>query len=1021
MRTKGLAILIALALAAGAFANTASPPTTLELIGSAYERGELTYTDYALYKLYLAFGDADRIPDAYRGSDSLAGACGTMLIYDANMCVLKGLFDEAEMADAKLYLGRPTEDAPPGSIRGYDILDQDTHHWDTPEGNFRMWWAGVGPHALWYDEDDDHNGVPDIVELVAEGLEHSLILFIDEDWLSFDYPVTDGTWYPEGADYGYWEGDTQEDWERFDAYFRSMGEDGMGGGVMAYCQYDYYYEETPEDDASFHMAFRNSVDPDSVTDEEKTVAAHELHHGVQGGIDVDSPSHHKEKTSVWSEERAYPLANDYQTGRIRAFMLTPHIGLTREEGLSWYNGTIWNHYIESLFYQNPDLFEYMLNTEEQRDAITMIWENYEQRTAEGTEYDFNDGYDQLFRNAYPDMEFEDDMGGLAYAFGQFVEWNWFTGQRSAARGGNSANNHGYYYIDDNNTTGHTYSNSGFTIDFPAEGSAVAYDLVNDIAPDGTREFTGAQVVSGVEVDMNNEDLNVIGCPDGLASVYMHVVQLGPIPADMVYAFKGHPSNEDDSKYWGGAYILMQNDAQQHPNQTAGGELTTKMNIFGDKGIIRVNNASQYHEIAFVPYARRDVGSNLQFLVRINAVDSSDRDGPSFKSADGGALQISMVPGLTSHIEFTATPNERLFCCPRYDVHFTEVDDEGNPLEDQTHYWELSGFQNGDDTFRTWDDGPTIYTAFWTLPDYDGIADLDVTASDLGGNIGTDSFDGILSQAEIGDDGGVVGLTAPATLEVPADAVDPGTRVLVMGRPDVSGGQLEARALSSAPTDAKVMASPAALGRELAGSVSAGAGSSASAPETGELGLHVVGYAYEVTGDRPLKGVTTLRLSYDGSQVPSEDKLAFYRWDDELSRWRHIAAEFDRQSDEAFAAVDSYGLYAVGYAELLEAPLDMGSSRYTFSLDQNFPNPFLAAVGETTINFSLPADSHVRLAVYDLSGRLITTLVDDTLTAGRHTLGWDGTTSRGTSVQSGVYFYKIDTDSNSATRRLVLVR
>jgi flagellar hook assembly protein FlgD len=112
---------------------------------------------------------------------------------------------------------------------------------------------------------------------------------------------------------------------------------------------------------------------------------------------------------------------------------------------------------------------------------------------------------------------------------------------------------------------------------------------------------------------------------------------------------------------------------------------------------------------------------------------------------------------------------------------------------------------------------------------------------------------------------------------------------------------------------------------------------------------------------------------------------------------------------------------VGYAESVEVPQEIDSSRYTFSLDQNFPNPFLAAGGETTINFSLPSDSHVRLAVYDLSGRLITTLVDDTLTAGRHTLGWDGTTSRGTGVESGVYFYKIDTDNNSATRRLVLVR
>jgi len=1013
MRTKGLATLIALVLAAGALANTASPPTTLELIGSAYERGELTYTDYALYKLYLAFGDADRIPDAYRGDDSLAGVCGTMLIYDANICVLKGLFDEADLADAQLYLGRPTQEGTPGAIRGYDIPAPDIHHWDTPEGNFRMWWAGLGPHALWHPEDEDGNGVPDIVEIVAEGLENSIILFTDNNWLGFDYPVKDGTWYPEGADYGYCDGDTQADWERFDAYFRSMGEDGMDPGVMAYCQYDYYYEATPEDDASFHMAFHNTPDPDSVSDEEKTTAAHELHHGVQGGIDVDSPSHHKEKTSVWSEERAYPLANDYQNGRISGFMASPQCGLTRADApLSWYNGTIWNHYIESLFYEDPTLLTYMETQENQKNAIAMIWENYEQRTAEGTEYDFNEGYDQLFRNAYPDMEFEDDMGGLAYAFSQFIEWNWFTGARSAARGGNSANNNGFYYIDDFNTGGHTFGD----YNFPPESSAVAFPQMNDIAPDGTREFTGAEVVAGVEVDMKNENLNIYGCPDGLGSVYMHILQLGPIPEDMVYAFKGHPSNEEDSKFWGGTYILMQNDAQQHPDQTSG-LLSTEMNIFGDNGIIRVDDAAKYSEVAFVPYVRRDIGSNLQFLVRINAVDSSDRLGPSFSPSSGGALQLAVIPGLTSHIEFTATPNERLFCSPRYDVHFTEVDDKGNPVD--THYWELSGFQNGDTTYRTWDDGPTIYTTVWTLPDYDGTADIDVTASDLGGNIGETSFEGVLSQANIGDDGGVVGRDAPATLEIPAGAVDPGARVLVMGRPDISGGLLDARALSSAPTDAKVVASPAALSRNLAATAPTGA--TAATPETGELGLHVVGYAYELTGDRPLEGVSTLRLSYDGSSVPSEDKLALYRWDDELGRWRHIAAEFDRQSDEAFAAVDSYGLYAVGYAEMVEVPQEIDSSRYTFSLDQNFPNPFLAAAGETTINFSLPSDSHVSLVVYDLSGRLITTLVDDTLTAGRHALGWDGTTSRGTSVESGVYFYKLDTETNSATRRLVLVR
>jgi len=461
-------------------------------------------------------------------------------------------------------------------------------------------------------------------------------------------------------------------------------------------------------------------------------------------------------------------------------------------------------------------------------------------------------------------------------------------------------------------------------------------------------------------------------------------------------------------------MLDQN--RQHSDQT-GGALSTKMNIFGDKGIIRVRDAAKYHEVAFIPFVRRDVGNALELSVKIFASGADDREPPSFDPARGGALQLTLLPFKT-HVEFTATPNEPLFSCPRYDIRFTEVDKQGNPVG--KHFWMVNGFQNGDDTFENWSDGPLVYTALWHTPSFAGTADVEVTASDLGGNIGTTSFAGILSQAEVGDEGAVVGRDAPARLEVPAGAAEPGSRVLLMGRPDITGGRLEALALSSAPTDAKLVAVPAALGRSLV--TAAPTGALAAAPQTGgEYSLHVVGYAYEVAGDRSLTGVSTLKLSYDGALVPNEDKLGFYRWDDELGRWRSIAAEFDRQADEAYAAIDSYGLYALGYSEMVEVPQEIDSSRYTFSLEQNFPNPYLAAAGETTINFSLPADSHVSLRVYDLSGRLITTLVDDTLAAGRHTLGWNGLTAGGTAVESGVYFYKLDTETDSATRRLVLVR
>ena len=91
----------------------------------------------------------------------------------------------------------------------------------------------------------------------------------------------------------------------------------------------------------------------------------------------------------------------------------------------------------------------------------------------------------------------------------------------------------------------------------------------------------------------------------------------------------------------------------------------------------------------------------------------------------------------------------------------------------------------------------------------------------------------------------------------------------------------------------------------------------------------------------------------------------------------------------------------------------------FSLQQNFPNPFNPS---TQIRFSLALDSVVSLRIYDLEGRLIRYLVPGTqLDAGRHSVEWDGRDRRGREVSSGVYFYSLDTDEFSDTRKMVLVR
>ncbi|MDZ7315650.1 MAG: CotH kinase family protein [candidate division KSB1 bacterium] len=85
----------------------------------------------------------------------------------------------------------------------------------------------------------------------------------------------------------------------------------------------------------------------------------------------------------------------------------------------------------------------------------------------------------------------------------------------------------------------------------------------------------------------------------------------------------------------------------------------------------------------------------------------------------------------------------------------------------------------------------------------------------------------------------------------------------------------------------------------------------------------------------------------------------------------------------------------------------------YRLYQNYPNPFNA---QTTIPFDLPCPSRVKLQVYNLRGQLISSLLDEFLDTGRHSILW-----RGDSFSSGVYFYRLQADDYIEIRKFTLVR
>jgi hypothetical protein len=83
-----------------------------------------------------------------------------------------------------------------------------------------------------------------------------------------------------------------------------------------------------------------------------------------------------------------------------------------------------------------------------------------------------------------------------------------------------------------------------------------------------------------------------------------------------------------------------------------------------------------------------------------------------------------------------------------------------------------------------------------------------------------------------------------------------------------------------------------------------------------------------------------------------------------------------------------------------------------------PNPFNPA---PTIAFELAVPGNASISIYDVSGRLVRSLVDENLPAGMHEVIWNGRDGNGAMAASGVYFYRLNTGEIVQTRKMVLLR
>jgi hypothetical protein len=94
------------------------------------------------------------------------------------------------------------------------------------------------------------------------------------------------------------------------------------------------------------------------------------------------------------------------------------------------------------------------------------------------------------------------------------------------------------------------------------------------------------------------------------------------------------------------------------------------------------------------------------------------------------------------------------------------------------------------------------------------------------------------------------------------------------------------------------------------------------------------------------------------------------------------------------------------------------SAFSNALRPCYPNPFNPRV---TIPFDLRQDGNLTLSVYDVSGRLVKTLVNEWTRAGSHIVSWDGRSELGAQISSGVYFCRLRTGGFTETRKIVMVK
>ncbi len=159
----------------------------------------------------------------------------------------------------------------------------------------------------------------------------------------------------------------------------------------------------------------------------------------------------------------------------------------------------------------------------------------------------------------------------------------------------------------------------------------------------------------------------------------------------------------------------------------------------------------------------------------------------------------------------------------------------------------------------------------------------------------------------------------------------------------------------------------------------------------------VGIYYDGTNE-PLIGVDTTVINARG-----------WEWNDSLQTWIQL------NSSSYFPVT----VLIRATVNTLTAVHDISNEiPDDFVLSQNYPNPFNPS---TTISYALPKESNVSLKIYDILGKEVASLVNESQPAGTYKVEWKGLNNRGEDLSSGIYLYKLSVGDKNFTKKMLFVK